>query len=71
MAAGGVDRTLGADQNVGADGDHGAHGADRAVLCQAPGSDRSPAGDGVRDGAIGGEIRGGGAVLDSTGSFTA
>lgn len=68
MAAGGADRTLEADQNVGSDGDRGA---DRVVLCQAPGSDRSPAGAGVRDGAIGGEIRGGGAVLDSTGSFTA
>ena len=43
---------------------------DRAELCQAPGSDRSPDGAGMGDGLDGGEIRGGGAVLESSGSFT-
>src|SRR5260221_173162 len=66
-AVAGADRAPGADRNLGADGDRGA---DRAALCQAPGSDRSPAGAGIPE-RLGGEIRGGGAVLESTGSFTA
>jgi hypothetical protein len=60
MAAGGVDRANVVDRT---------EVPDRAALRQAPGSDCSPARVGARDGA-GGEIRGGGAVLESSGSFT-
>ena len=75
----GADRAAGADRNVGADRAAGADriagadadlGPERVVLCQAPGSDTSVAGAGVRDGPGGGEIRGGGAVLESSGSLT-
>ena len=67
MAAREADGAVGADRNVATDADLEP---ERAVLCQAPGSDTSGAGVGVRDSPGGGEIRGGGAVLESSGSLT-